>query len=396
MMPQHKVGRESMIGCYSRRIRFSGAAFLFTVLFLGVINPVSAQSYLFILKWGSNGSGDGQFDRSLGVAIDGSGNVYVADDNNHRVQKFDSSGSFMLKWGSFGSGDGQFYGPSNVAVDGSGNVYVSDTSNNRIQKFNSSGGFVTKWGSSGTGDGQFSFPAGVAVDSSGNVYVVDNSNNRVQKFAVSGSLVTFLTKWGSYGSGDGFFSAPRGIAVDGSGDVYVADYFNHRVQKFTGSGSFITKWGGLGSGDGQFRYPAGVAVDGSGNVYVADTSNHRVQKFGQGYTLTITTTTGGTTNPSPGSHTYIVGATVSVTATPNVGYYFDHWELPPGANIGSFNPISLTMTKDYSLHAVFASAPPSVPEFPSANLSLFASTLAFMVVFYFTLKKKKKIHSKQL
>src|SRR3990170_211225 len=393
MMPQHKVGRESMIGCYSRRIRFSGAAFLFTVLFLGVINPVSAQSYLFILKWGSNGSGDGQFNYSYCIAADGSGNVYISELYGYRVQKFTTSGSFILKWGTQGSGDGQFDRSLGVAIDGSGNVYVADDNNHRVQKFDSSGSFMLKWGSFGSGDGQFYGPSNVAVDGSGNVYVSDTSNNRIQKFNSSGG---FVTKWGSSGTGDGQFSFPAGVAVDSSGNVYVADYFNHRVQKFTGSGSFITKWGGLGSGDGQFRYPAGVAVDGSGNVYVADTSNHRVQKFGQGYTLTITTTTGGTTNPSPGSHTYIVGATVSVTATPNVGYYFDHWELPPGANIGSFNPISLTMTKDYSLHAVFASAPPSVPEFPSANLSLFASTLAFMVVFYFTLKKKKKIHSKQL
>ena len=120
-----------------------------------------------------------------------SGNVYVADTYNHRIQKFDSSGNFLLKWGSpriingihLGSaGDGQFNNPYGVAVDDSGNVYVSDSSNQRVQKFDSSGNFITKWGSFGTEDGQLKLPNGVAVDNSGNVYVTDMKNNRVQKF----------------------------------------------------------------------------------------------------------------------------------------------------------------------------------------------------------------------
>ena len=90
----------------------------------------------FLLKWGSYGSGKGQFKFPTGVAVDGSGKyVYVTDFNNTRVQKFTSSGGYLLKWGSFGSGDGQFNGPIGVAVDGSGNVYVTDSGNSRVQKF---------------------------------------------------------------------------------------------------------------------------------------------------------------------------------------------------------------------------------------------------------------------
>jgi tripartite motif-containing protein 71 len=85
--------------------------------------------------------------------------------------------------GSKGSGDGQFIGPQWVAIDSSGNIYVADTYNHRIQKFNSDGAFLTKWGSEGSGDGQFNFPT-VAVDSSGNVYVADFGNHRIQKFAI--------------------------------------------------------------------------------------------------------------------------------------------------------------------------------------------------------------------
>ena len=88
-----------------------------------------------------------------------------------------------------GSGDGQFNYPYGVAVDSSGNVYVADTDNHRIQKFDSSGGFITKWGSYGSGDGQFDYPSGVAVDSSGNVYVADGWNYHVQKFTLDLTVV---------------------------------------------------------------------------------------------------------------------------------------------------------------------------------------------------------------
>ena len=235
------------------------------LLLLMLVQAVqAAETYQFVTKWGTQGTGDGQFMYLLGVAVDTSGNVYVADTQNNRIQKFSSTGSFLTKWGSLGEGDGQFYVPLNVAVDSSGNVYVTESNNFRIQKFSSTGSFLTKWGTWGTDDGEFNRPAGVAVDSSGNVYVADIDNNRIQKFSPDGS---FLTKWGSYGSGDGQFANPRSVAVDSSGNVYVGDLNNHRIQKFSSTGSFIMKLGG-----GQFTYPNGVAVDSSGNVYVVDNS----------------------------------------------------------------------------------------------------------------------------
>ncbi|MEK7353203.1 MAG: hypothetical protein AABZ77_01690, partial [Chloroflexota bacterium] len=97
----------------------------------------------FLRQWGSSGSGNGQFNSPLGVAVDSAGNVYVADSGNHRIQKFTSSGQFITKWGASGSLDGQFNSPNGVAVDSAGNVYVADTFNNRIQKFLGSGQFVT-------------------------------------------------------------------------------------------------------------------------------------------------------------------------------------------------------------------------------------------------------------
>ena len=226
--------------------------------------------------WGGEGSGDGKFYNNLGVAVDSSGNVYVADEENHRIQKFTDNGGFVAKWGSFGSADGQLAKPQDVAVDPSGNVYVAEKDNDRIQKFTSTGTPVTKWGSSGSGEGEFSGPAGVAVDASGNVYVADRQNHRIQKFTSTG---TFVTEWGSSGSGNGEFSAPNGVAADASGNVYVADLGNSRIQKFTSTGTFLTTWGSSGTGDGQFSGPNDVDVDTSGHVYVADTNNHRIQKF---------------------------------------------------------------------------------------------------------------------
>ena len=230
----------------------------------------------FITKWGGPGTALGDFDNPCGVAVDSAGNVYVADNLNHRIQKFDGTGGILGWWGSQGSGDGQFEYPGDVAVDSSDNVYVVDSWNQRIQKFTSSGGFVTKWGSNGTGDGQFVEPWGVAVDASGNVYVADYGNNRIQKFTSSG---VFITKWGNIGSGDGLFDGPISVTVDTSGNVYVVDYYNHRIQKFTSSGVFITKWGSNGIGDGQFVNPSGIAIGASGTAYVVDFENHRVQMF---------------------------------------------------------------------------------------------------------------------
>jgi hypothetical protein len=102
---------------------------------------------------------------------------------NQRIQKFTNAGVFVAKWGSSGSGLGQFASPIGIAVEGTGYVYVADTGNDRLQKLTSGGTFVTQWGSSGSGVGQFSAPGAVAADASGNVFVVDPGNSRIQKFA---------------------------------------------------------------------------------------------------------------------------------------------------------------------------------------------------------------------
>jgi tripartite motif-containing protein 71 len=134
------------------------------------------------------------------------------------------------KWGTRGSGEGQFKSPSDVAVAANRNVYVADKFNNRVQYFTATGSFLGKWGTLGSGNGQFAAPEGIAVAPNGNVYVADEVNCRIQYFTSSGS---FLGKWGSHGMGDGQFNWPKGVALNGAGTrVYVADSENHRIQYF--------------------------------------------------------------------------------------------------------------------------------------------------------------------
>ncbi len=247
----------------------------------------------FIILWGSFGSANSNFHNPTGIACDAKGDVYVVDTNNHRVQKFDGKlGGYLMKFGSRGNAEGQFSSPWGIAVDRvRGYIYVADSANFRVQKFDASGEFIMQWGSFGTNDGQFYFPRGVAVDSAdGAVYVVDMGNHRIQKFDTSTNVLPqLITKWGG-GIGPGHASDPRaqepgqlrspwGIAVDGQGDVYVSDTGNQRVQKFDREGNFITQWGGFGNGAGQFNFPYGIAVDARGSVFVVDSANTRVQQF---------------------------------------------------------------------------------------------------------------------
>lgn len=279
----------------------------------GRIQKFDAQG-AYVTQWG--GSGNGLFEIPYGVAVDGSGNVYVADPRNNRIQKFDSSGTLLTQWDAYGSGDrNTAYWLYGVAVDVLGNVYVADVVNHRIQKFDSNGTLLTQWGAQGSGAGQFSYPTGVAVGASGNVYVSDKSNHRIQKFNSEG---TYLTQWGSYGTVAGQFYYPMGVAVDAEENVYVSDGWNNRIQKFDSNGTYLTQWGSLGSDAGQFWQPFGAAVDASGNVYIAEWVNHRIQKFQR--VFTGTSSDGGSISPAT-PQTVNHNETTSFTATANTGYH---------------------------------------------------------------------------
>ena len=258
------------------------AALLVVVLFQGV---QAKETYTYLTEWGEKGTFLGEFNTSTGVAVDSAGNVYVADYQNNRIQKFTSNGRYVASWGRAGSAEGEFNRPSDVAVDLSGDVYVADSYNNRIQKFRPDGSLYFSFGTNGTEPGQFNQPESVTVDSIGNIYVADRLNNRIQKFSSDGK---FLLQWGSKGSGNGEFNYPSHVVVDSLSNMYVADFYNNRIQRFSADdGSFLGTWGSAGSGNGQFAHPDGLAVDNKGNVYVADWNNHRIQKFtGEGHYIT--------------------------------------------------------------------------------------------------------------
>ena len=126
--------------------------------------PIDSRSSIrdgnFLREWGGTGSDEGRFRQPGDVAVDASGNVFVADTLNHRIQVFDSAGKFIRAWGALGHADGRFDSPCGVAIDASGDVYVADTFNNRIQVFDSAGNFIRKWGT----ERRFIAPIGIAID----------------------------------------------------------------------------------------------------------------------------------------------------------------------------------------------------------------------------------------
>ena len=245
---------------------------LVTVILAAALLPalVNAQTD-YLRQWGTYGSAPGQFNDPQGVVVDGSGNIYVADAGNFRIQEFATlDGSFLLQWGSGGTGIGQFNYPSAAARDADGTIYVADTYNNRIVKYNSSGTRLLQWGTTGTTSGKFRYPRGVAVDGDG-VYVADFYNKRMQMFT---HLGVFLREWGVFGEN------PWGVATDGLGNIFVTCNTNGYIEVFDNAGNELNFWGGFGAGNGLFSGPRGVAVDASGNVYIADAGNSRIQVFG--------------------------------------------------------------------------------------------------------------------
>ena len=270
------------------------------VLALSATANMAASSPAYLREWGGGGTGPGKFYGPNGIAKDPSGNIYVVDNGNDRIQKFTPSGQFVTQWGGYGSGDGQFDSPTDICVGPSGSVYATDGFNYRIQKYDPNGSYLQQWGTRGTGDGQFEAVCGVACDADENVYVIDADLNRVQKFSSSGS---FISTWGGAGTGPGQFRHPLDLIVDsGSQRVYVTDPWNHRVQVFTSAGAFLTSW--------YEETPTKIGLAPNGDVLVTDELQNRVRWFTPEGTLVLEF---GTTGSGPGQFSSLKDVVASDT-----------------------------------------------------------------------------------
>jgi hypothetical protein len=329
------------------------------VLILGIVGPtigIRAQSnyatpYTFSTlagMAGQFGSGNGtgssaQFHQPFQVAVDGRGNVYVADYGNNEIRVVAPGGLVTTLAGnpnSAGSIDGKgsaasFSGPTGIAVDGSGNIFVADSTGNTIRKITSDGTVTTLAGSGhpGSADGtgsaaEFDDPQSLGIDGSGNLYVADVTNNTVRLVTQAGVVTTIAGTVGVSGSADGIGSAamfayPTGIAVDGHGNIFVGDTLNYDIREITPAVSGgSTTWtvstiagtpGRMGSSDGVgaaalFHSVDGIAVDAAGDVYVTGQNDETVRKLapttaGGSTTWTVTTLAGlaGTIGSTNGS-----------------------------------------------------------------------------------------------
>jgi sugar lactone lactonase YvrE len=283
--------------------------------------------------------GSTRFNSPSGIAVDSSGSVYVADTLNHTIRKiaFSVVTTIAGSAGSSGATDAtgtaaRFNCPQGLVLDGSGNLYIADTNNHSIRKLVLATGVVStvagQSGQSGSNDGvgtaaHFNAPSGVGIDASENLFVADTENNLIRQVAPSGSVTTVAGSAAASGGRDGtgsnaWFDAPSDLTVDDAGNVYVADTDGHAIRKIVPSTGVVTTVAGSvgfpGSSDGSgssalFYYPTGIASARNGVFYIADTNNQTIRAGLLALAPAIQT--------QPQSQTVTAGASVqlSVTAT---------------------------------------------------------------------------------
>jgi calcineurin-like phosphoesterase family protein/SMP-30/gluconolaconase/LRE-like protein/NHL repeat-containing protein len=300
-------------------------------------------TFTYFSKFGSQGTGNGQFTRIEQVTVDPQDNIYVCDSDAERIIKFSPTGTYIMHFGSPGTGDSQFNSVYDVKIDSSGNIWVADQHNNAIKKFSSAGVFISKITNIvGASPTTLTAPEAIAFDYNDNsLYISDTDGNRIIKLD---SNLNFVWEIGEFGTGDGQFNIPHGLAVGPDRNIYVGDHHSPRIQVFDRNGNFLRKWGteGLtggqmtaikeslhvdnrgrvyqvngdlrpcilvfdsfgnfitqigtgtaGSANGQFNEPESIVINSLGQAIVSDSFNHRIQIFNS-------SNFGNTPAPSPG------------------------------------------------------------------------------------------------
>ena len=271
-----------------------------------------------VLSFGQKGLGDGMFKDPMGVAVSDRDEILVADNENHRVQVFDSNGTFLRCFGRKGENTGEFNHPVGIAIDKGRNIFISEWNNHRVQIFSWEGRNLGSFGSQGSLDNQLTYPWGLSLDSTGNVIVADTGNKLIKIFTPDGRFVMkiggqgsfsdpvhcvqcgeyfivsdsiehcikvfnreghFQYKFGKKGEGDGEFNCLNFLSVTQSNHLLVCDGENHRVQVFELDGKFVGKLGENGSKDGEFNRPFSAAVLSTDQIVVCDNNNRRIQIF---------------------------------------------------------------------------------------------------------------------
>ena len=283
--------------------------------FAVIVKPFQVKSVLCI---GKKGCGEGLLNEPMGVAVTAKDEVVVADNQNHRVQVFDSNGTFLRSFGHKGENAGEFKNPTGIAINKDRNILVSEYYNHRVQIFSWEGRHLGSFGGQGSLDSQLSYPWGLSLDSTGNVIVADTGNKLIKIFTPDGRFVMkiggqgsfslpiycvqcgeyfivsdstehcikvfnreghFQYKFGKKGKGDGEFDCPHFLSVTQSKHLLVCDRYNHRIQVFKVDGTFVEKFGFKGSDLGQCNELFSSAVLNNDCIVVPDIHNHRIQIF---------------------------------------------------------------------------------------------------------------------
>lgn len=280
----------------------------------GVVSPAEAP-LVYSGQFGSGGSEAGEFSHPGDVAVDGSGNLWVLDHGNDRVEEFNAAGEYLRGFGSAGSGAGELEGPDGLAIDSKGDIWIADTGNERVDEFNDEGEFLRT-----VGVGLVGVTEGIAVDHDEDVWVSGTSAGQLVVFNKSGE---YLKTVGSRGSGVGEMGEPEGLAVDTHGDIWVADWSDNRVEEFNESGEYVQEFGSYGSTEGKISHPYGIAVDPSGSVWLGEVGSDRLQEFTEEGEYVASLGVEGS-GAELLSLSYPIGLTINTSG--------DLWVTDPGAN----------------------------------------------------------------